>query len=94
MPLLLMTSVNRQPSHQRRRYDRIAWQSLRKHLGQFGKSDACCRKCVTADRNAIAVADQHEARGDPPPYVLLRLVSQIAVQRLNAAGEALSIVPV
>ena len=79
MALSLVASIDREPSHQRRWYDRIAWQSLRKGLGQFGKSDAGRRKRVIADWNTIAVADQHEARGDPPPSVLSRLVSQISV---------------
>jgi len=91
VPLLPMASTNRQPSHQRCGHDRIAWQPLRQRLGEFGKSDAGRRKRVIADRNAVAVADQYEARGDPPPYVLPRLLSQIPVQRLDATSEALSI---
>ena len=79
MALSLMTRIDRQPSHQRRRDDRIAWQPLRKRLGQFGKSDAGRRKRVIAERNAVAAADQHEARGNPPSCVLSRLVSQIPV---------------
>src|SRR5262249_2247922 len=91
MPFAPMASINRQPSRQRCWHDRIAWQPLRQRLGQFGKSDAGCRKRVIADRNAVAVADQYEARGDSPPCVLPRLLLQIPVQRLDAAGEALSI---
>jgi len=79
VPFALMASINRQPSHQRRGYDRIAWQPLRQRLRQFGKSDTGCRKRVIADRNTIAIADQDEARGDPPSYVLPRPLSQIAV---------------
>ena len=88
----LMTRIDRQPSHQRCGHDRIAWQPLRQRLGQFGKSDAGRRKRVIAEWNAVVAADQHEARGDPPPCVLSCLLSQIPIQRLNAAGEALSIV--
>lgn len=79
MALSLMASIDRQPSHQRCGHDRVAWQPLGQRLGQFGKSDAGCRKRVIADRNTIAVADQYEARGDPPPCVLPRLLSQIPV---------------
>ncbi|HEY3911694.1 MAG TPA: hypothetical protein VGM07_17670 [Stellaceae bacterium] len=49
--------------------DRIAAHNL--HAGR--------RKRVIAGRNAIAVADQYEARGGPPPCVLPRLLSQIPV---------------
>ena len=66
VPLLPMPRINRQPPHQCRGHDRIAWQPLRQRLGQFGKSDAGRRKRVIADQNAVAVADQDEARGDPP----------------------------
>lgn len=67
VPLLPMPRINRQPSHQCRGHDRIAWQPLRQRLGQFGEGDAGRRKRVIADRNTITVADQYEARGDPPP---------------------------
>jgi len=52
-----------------------------------------CGERVIANRNVLIVADQHETRGDTSPCFRSRPPPQIGIQLLDAAGEALSIVP-
>ncbi len=94
MTLPLMTSIDSQAPHQSRGHHWKAGQALGERLGQFGKRDTGRGKCVIADGDAITFGDYRQARGDASPCVLPRLLPQIPVQWRDAAGEALSIMPV
>ena len=83
--------VHRQPADENRRENRIARKAAGLLRWQVLHGDAGRRQRIIPGNGSAAVRDRDEAVGHPPAHVLAGLPRQIAIKRLDPAGEILAV---
>jgi hypothetical protein len=81
-----MPFIDREPTEQRRRDNRVSGKSSRNVGRQLRQQNARRGKRIVAQNLAVG-REKHEWRRQIPSRILSRLHAKISVKRLNAARE-------